>query len=225
MANGSCEKKKCDKCLKNACRLYNIYNEQKLPCRYLQFNKRGFSGGLNEIDGKRYHLQHFSLALLLSLYSLLFFIVLFLLYLSEGDDSDIAFLMIWLIHTPVILLLLLLMILNKHFFGKTIAVSTKDQLFTNQFVVDWRDIKSVKFYPHQIGSRAMSDLYSYTEFITQQGYYRVAHLPISFLGELKKHNKEVEISLDKKRYVFYVILTFVAPLTLLIIRLFFTFKN
>lgn len=216
MAKGYCEKKNRECGGKCFCGYGYERQLTNLPCKHLVSENRGYSGydSLKDIKGERMRRQWFFCLAIVVLLFLVYGLYLNLVMVGILDierDTRQDLIDSWVIFYKVAIPLLLLSFLNLKFFGKIVAVVTKEGVYSNQFFLKWEDIFEVKFHLPALTKTRL--YYSYTEIISSQGTYAVAHVPLLFLFKVKKYNVNTRIKIEKW-WIVVVVISLVLPFAL-----------
>lgn len=220
MIKGYCEKK--DRECGGKCFCGANYERQltTLPCKHLVSENKGYYGydSLKDIKGEKMRRQWFFYIAV----AVTSFIVYFLycglvmsVILDVGAERDLKqdATELMIIFCKVVIPLLVLSLLNTKFFGKIVAVVTEEGVYSNQFFLKWEDIFEVKFHLPGVPTRTRLPDYSYTEIISSQGTYKVAHIPLLFLFKVRKYNVNTRIKIEKW-WIAVAVIAIIAPFVL-----------
>ena len=100
-----------------------------------------------------------------------------------------------------------LSILNRFWFGKVLGVVDGSSLFLNDREVDIDSIMEITYHPNVMSRRRFRFCYATFAVQTKNGEvesFDVAHFPLYGLKEIKKHNPDVKLGMDK--YVWFLVL-------------------
>lgn len=217
MNKGFCEKKNKE-CSQKCFHRYS-YDRQELPCKYFVSADKGYPEYelLSDIKGERMRRQWFFCWAVAATSFILYFLycgLVMTVILDVGAKRDLKqdAIELLIMFGKVVIPLLILSLLNTKFFGKIVAVVTKEGVYSNQFFLKWEDIFEVKFHPLWFTRIRIHE--SYTDVISSQGTYKVAHMPLLFLLKAKKYNANIRVRFDKWSIVVIIIiaiLPFILP--------------
>ena len=170
-----------------------------------------------ECDGKKIRVQYFNIVLYLV--GSVFFMVYLLAPFTEvvinfgfdmGRYREIFF--GYLTDTIIVVIVfmgpvLLLSVLNRFLFGKTVAVAGEDALILENQEVAWHDIKEIEYTPNNLNKYHKKPCIAIIG-LTNGKRVGISHFPLYGVRLIKKHNPDVKFTFSKegKRTIAGVIL-------------------
>ncbi len=117
---------------------------------------------------------------------------------DEFADIFMASIVVWFI---VLASFIVLSLLNRFLFGKTVCVFNKDGLFLKNHVIEWSDINEIIYCPRIISrSKANYCFASVGVNEPNKSAYSVdiIHFPLYALSKAKKYNPTIKVRIDKE---------------------------
>lgn len=212
MTKGYCEKDKngkihdCERCV------LKKYSDDYVCNHYIP-NGKNYIGSLKEVEGKKVRNELFFSVF--GVVSIAIFLLLFIFF--RVDSSFLANPLNYALAFPVLALSLIVALVERAV-GKTVAKYTSDGIYTKQGFVKWQDIKSAEYSFYNYISMKMQRSFiqeSCIKISTKDKSYFIFNPPILFLRTIKKNNKSIRLSINKKSISYQ--LTVIGLLILLIL--------
>ncbi len=215
MKNGYCEKDKngkihnCEKCFLKSVTQYGY------ACSYFIPNSKNYVGSLKEVEGKKVRNELF-----FSVFGVVSIVIfIFLLLLFRINKEILVSPITYAIVLPILALFFLVALIERAV-GKTVAKYTSEGIYTKQGFIKWQDIKSAEycFYEYVSGGEIGHSFFteSSIKILSKDKSYFIFNPPILFLRTIKKNNKKISISINKKDISKHLIFIGLAILVVLI---------